>query len=191
MSFFENLYQKLFSPKNRAANIHHEVIERNEKFRFLYAEWKDSQRAAEMVAAYKRSYFLKQAGINDPHVHLFDSPAAKGFAFTFNEDFSTDDFHYLFDWLADRVKLLGYRLVNSDVKMSEKNGAIETKEMHYLKPPIGSFDSATDQFYGNILIEHVLLNDEPSYIKLLANTYSDRLYLEPRPYSELIEHLFQ
>lgn len=193
MTFFDNLYKKLFAQKSsHNPKIYSDVIERNSKYRFQYDEWKESSKPSELIALYSRSYYLKQTGIqNDPEVHLFTSQAANGFALTYSPLLSREEFQYLFDWLADKVKLLGYRLVNSDVQITEKPEFMETKEKHYLKPPLGSFDSATDQFYGNILVEYVMVNDEPGYIKLLANTYSDRLYLEPRPHSELINYLLE
>jgi len=36
----------------------------------------------------------------------------------------------------------------------------------------------------------VLVDDDPGYIKVLANIYSDRQYQRPAEHSELIEHLF-
>lgn len=193
MNFFNTIYQKLFASKtDHNSRIFSEVIERSSKYHYYYQEWKESDRPSQMISSYSKSYYLKQKGIeSEPGVHLFNSPAANGFAFTYSEAVDKDEFQYLFDLFADKVRLLGYRLVNSDVQVSEKSDVIETKEKHYLKPPLGSFDSATDQFYGNILIEYIKINDEPSYIKLLANTYSDRLYMEPRPYDELVEHLFK
>ncbi len=192
MSFFDNLYQKFFTSKTASDfKIYNEVIERPARYLYHYQEWKDSDRPEKIISDYSKSYHLKHTGIeSEPHVHIFNSPAANGFAFTYHSLLGKDEFQYLFDLLADKVKLLGYRMVNSDVHVAEKADFIETREKHYLKPPMGTFRTASDQYYGNILVEYVKINDEPSYIKLLANTYSDRLYMEPRPYTELVEHLF-
>ena len=192
MNFFDNLYQKFFASKATPGfKLHNEVIKRHAKYLYHYQEWKDSDRPGHIISDYSKSYYLKHSGIeSEPGVHVFNSPAANGFAFTYHPSLGKDEFQYLFDLLADKVKLLGYRMVNSDVYVAEKADFIETREKHYLKPPLSAFDKTTDQYYGNILVEYIKVNDEPSYIKLLANTYSDRLYMEPRPYNELIEHLF-
>ncbi len=192
MTFFDQLYQRLF-PGKEAENqkIFHEVIQRNPKFLFRYEEWKSSISRLDIINAYHRSYDLKKAGIqNDPNVHVFESAASNGFALTYSNEFSKQDFQYFFDYLAERVKMLGYRLVNSDVLIVQKNNEMETKEKHYLKPPLSSGANNIDQMFGNILVELVLVDDEPSYIKMLANIYSDRLYQRPAEHGKLIEHLF-
>ncbi|MEQ8535197.1 MAG: hypothetical protein RIB86_25295, partial [Imperialibacter sp.] len=100
------------------------------------------------------------------------------------------EFQFLFDYLAEISKTLGYRQVNSDVTITEKNDTIETREKHYLKPPIGTADQLSKQLFGNILVEYIMIDDQPSYIKLLANIYFDRQYEPAEDHRELISHLF-
>ncbi len=192
MAFFEQLYHKLFkSGGNDSSRILHEVIARSQKYLDGYGRWKSSEGQSKIIADFSRSYHFKKSGIeNDPNVHVFSSPSSNGFALSYSPAYSKQEFQYLFDHLAEKSKELGYRMVNSDVKITEKNGSIETREKHYLKPPTFGSEGLTKQFYGNILIEHVLINDQPSYIKLLANIYSDRQYEEPESHRELITHLF-
>ncbi|MFT6053161.1 MAG: hypothetical protein ACJAS3_000119 [Roseivirga sp.] len=51
-------------------------------------------------------------------------------------------------------------------------------------------EKKTNQLYGNILIEYVMIVRKPSYIKLMANIYQDRMYSEALAFDELIEKLF-
>ena len=87
------------------------------------------------------------------------------------------------------MKKLDYRLVNSHLTIQEKGEDVETREMHYLKPKSG-FEAPRDQKYGNVQIEFIRLNDRPANINLLANTYSDRAYNEPKEFEELAQHIF-
>jgi hypothetical protein len=73
--------------------------------------------------------------------------------------------------------------------MKEKGEEVETKEMHYLKPKRG-FVEPIDQRYGNVQIEYTKLNDIPTRIKLIANTYPDRKYKEAESFESLTEYLF-
>lgn len=145
-----------------------------------------------MLSAYGRAYHFKRSGIqSSPNVHVFATKMSNGFALSYSNEFDRQEFQFLFDLLAEKARALGYRLVNSDVQIGEKGDVIETREKHYLKPPQTRGVKKIDQQFGNILVEYVMVNDQPSYIKLLANIYSDRLYKEPDDHQDLIAHLFQ
>ena len=192
MAFFDQLYQKLFNSRGSETSlILHEVIVRNEKYLQGYEQWKLNGRATKMISDYSRSYHFKKSGIqSEPNVHVFASSASNGFALTYSPDFDKQEFQFLFDYLAEISKTLGYRQVNSDVTITEKNDTIETREKHYLKPPICTADQLSKQLFGNILVEYIMIDDQPSYIKLLANIYFDRQYEPAEDHRELISHLF-
>ena len=108
---------------------------------------------------------------------LHESNYSNGFAIKYMPEYGKKNFHFLFDYLADQVKKLDYTLVMSRQTMKENGDEVEMKEMHYLKPKRG-FVEPIDQQYGNVQIEYKELNDEPMRIKLVANSYPDRKYLE-------------
>src|SRR5690606_3879802 len=138
-----------------------------------YHEWKGSGRLTALLKEVARSYYLKQQAIdNNPDVHLLQSNYANGFAISYSSEINKDDFLYFFDWLAERVEGLGYKRSNSDILVTDKKTYVESREKHYLKPVTGS-EKPTDQKFGNILIESVSIDENPSYIKLIANIYSD------------------
>ena len=47
------------------------------------------------------------------------------------------------------------------------------------------------QLYGNISLEKIRINQQPSYFKLLASVYSDRLYYDAKPFDDLMDQLFE
>ena len=192
MSFFDQVYKQLFGKPSEGPKILvHEVIDRSEKYLEQYNERVQSDDFKDLAKKVYSSYILKQQDIEKlPSVLLLESSLANGFAISYHEDVDMNDFRYLFDWLNDRTKTLDYKLANSDLTVVEKNGVIESKEKHYLKPLVGK-EKIMDQQYGNILIEHIAIDDVPSYIKYTANIYSDRKYQEALKFDKLAEYLFQ
>lgn len=191
MSIFEDIYRKLFANTGQSPRILHEVITRSAAYKRDYERWKNNGNMEEQMAKLYNSYQMKARKIEVGYkVHLLDSNYANGFALTYEEDFSRIEFQYLFDYLAERTLPLGYTLVNSDITITEKPNFIESKEKHYLKPALNQAEAPLDQLFGNILIEQILVNDRPSYIKLVANVYADSLYKAPRPFTDYMELLF-
>lgn len=190
MSYFDYVYKKLFSTKSASAVLVNEVIKRKESFLKRFDTWKASEVCEEYMNEIWQSYFWSKKGVDkDPQVHVFESSRSNGFAISYQPNFNKNHFHYLFDYLADQVKKLDYKLVMSKLTMQEKGENIETREMHYLKPK-NDFSSPRDQKFGNVQIEYMSVNDEPTRIKLIANTYSDRAYNEPKDFEQLAKHLF-
>ncbi len=192
MSYFDQVYKQLFGKRSGGPKVLvNEVIDRSERYqkdynlRILSGEFK------KLATDVYSSYELKQQSIEKlPAVHLLSSQYANGFAISYHHGITTSDFSFLFDWLSERTKTLNYQLANSDFQVIEKDSIIESKEKHYLKPRVGN-EKIIDQQYGNILIEHIAINDVPSYIKYTANIYSDRKYQEAQKFDKLAEYLFQ
>jgi hypothetical protein len=53
------------------------------------------------------------------------------------------------------------------------------------RPPV-----AINQQYGNVLLEHVQINRQPSFLKVQVNIYADHLYTEARSFDDLVACLF-
>ncbi len=192
MSYFDQIYQQLFGKKSDDTKVLvNEVIERSPQFKDQYHSRVLMEDFNDLISAVFNSYELKQQKIEKkPDVHILNSQYANGFAISYNEEIATSDFQFLFDWLAERTKGLGYQLANSDLQVVSKNNVVESKEKHYLKPPVGDGELINQQ-YGNILIEHILIDDVPSYIRYTASIYSDRKYKQAEKFEELTEYLFQ
>jgi len=194
MTYFQDIFDKLFpeSTKNKNGILLQEVIERNSDYSERYNRWlieKSPETLLALEKAYQEKYLGKEN--EDINAHLLTSKYANGLAFSFNDKFFTkEQFAFLFDWLSKKTSDLPYKLVNSDRLISVKNGVVETKEKHYLKPIISKNEGLVNQRFGNILIEHILVEEVPSYIKITANIYSDSKYQVPQKFEKYLESIF-
>lgn len=191
MAFLEDLFNKLFPEKtNRPVEVQEE-LHRSSAYLNTYEEWKQSPEAATLLRRVEKSYHMQKNQTEGLYpVHLFNSAAANGFALSYHPSISRQEFHYLLDYWRDRVLSLGYRLANTDRQIKDKETYIQTTEKHYLKPPINRKPPKTEQRYGNILLEYVLIDNQPSYLKLMVTIYTDHLFTKAEPFEELVEFLF-
>lgn len=193
MGFPENLFKQLFPDRGEKQPMQlTELIRRSSQYQKEYDFWKISGETKALVKEIERSYYLKKNGINGGFtIHLFQSAAANGFALPWHPGLSPQVFPFLLDLWRDRVLATGYRLANTDRQIREIGSGVQTTEKHYLKPPLTKNKPLTEQRYGNVLLEYVLTDQEPEYIKVMATTYSDRLFTEPQPFDDLLDQLFQ
>jgi len=204
MDFFDDILKKLFPKRNKKIPLIKENLKRSEKEELEFQIWSSSADAKYWFARIYESYHLKRQGLpsQDIQVHLFSSAASNGLAITYTNAMSSKQFRFLFDKLKDAILNLPYpyKLYTSDRAHYERNNYVETIEKHYLKPVYGTnkevgtelkTDGQLPQFYGNILIEYIQIDGEPSFIRLLANIYSDRLFLDALPFEELVEKVLR
>ncbi len=180
MSFFDQIYARLFQNEKESGTpmVVDNLLKRSESFKNGFNEWKLSDRFETIIHDAKHAYESAKEGVGRiPQVVLHQSKNSNGFAISYDEEYDKSSFHYLFDYLADQVKQLDYRLVMSKQTLKEKGKDVERKEMHYLKPKPG-FVEPIDQKFGNIQIEYIENNNKPARIKFLANSYADRKYTE-------------
>ncbi|WP_425392262.1 hypothetical protein [Ekhidna sp.] len=192
MSYFDDIYSRIFGKQDKtpAGIFVNELIKRSQSFINRFQEWKNSDYSAELINDLWQSYFWRKQGVDkDPHILILESTYSNGFAISYEPKYGKNNFHYLFDYLADQVKKLDYRLVVSRHTMQEKGDIVESKEMHYLKPKTG-FVEPIDQKFGNVQIEYIEENDEPTRIKLIANSYPDRKYKQADSFEDLAKHIF-
>lgn len=193
MTFFDQIYQRLFPAKEAGGVVEQSLIKRNEGFTEDYSSWKKSYKKDDLVKSIANSYRLKLDGmVGEPEVHILNTSLSKGFAISYAESIGPLEFKYLFDWLAEKVQALNYKRANADVTITEKQNFVETKEKYYFKPK--QTKNASDelrQYFGNLLIEHIVVDKKPSFIKLTANTYSDRQYQKPDNFDLLAKYLFE
>ncbi|MFA0962909.1 hypothetical protein AB9P05_13985 [Roseivirga sp. BDSF3-8] len=190
MSYIDDILSRLFPRKNRHASVVHEVIRRSEDYMGRYREWVDTG-AGLWMQEMGKAYYYKQAGIGHQlEVHLLHSPYANGFAVFFQEEVARQQARFILDQLRDRVLNSGYRLAQSDRRVTERDNKVKEVEKHYLKPPLSNQSDDIDQLYGNVAIELIFVNNRADHLKLTASVYSDRLYKEAKPFDELASALF-
>ncbi len=190
MTYFKDIFDNLF-PQKLADNkvVLNDIIDRSEAYTERYHNWlaESAKKCFEEIETGYQEKLLKKEN-SEVNVHLLHSKYSNGIAISYDENIhSKEEFSFIFDEIADKIsRLEEYKKVNSDFIIKEKKTFIETKEKHYLKPIITKNDPIADQQFGNILIEHILIDDKPNHIKLMANVYSDSLYKEPKQFENLI-----
>ena len=194
MSYFQEVYRKIFKSSSLQKQVLvHELITRDHKFNYYYDIWKESGERSDLLVRVKDGYnkkLSKEAA--EVNVHILATPSSNGLAVSYNSSIAKEHFHYLFDWLAHRIETaLDYKREVSDRIISEKNDFIEVKEKHYLKPLRVGKPGLTPQLYGNIQIEHITVNDQPSYLKFQANTYTDRQFEKAYNFEDLLTIIFE
>ena len=204
MDFLDDIFKKLFPKRNKAIPLVKENLKRTEKEELEFQIWSSSPDSNYWFSRIYESYHLKRQGLPSPDidVHLFASSASNGIAITYTNAMSSKQFRFLFDKLKKSILELPYpyKLYTSDRSHYERTNYVETIEKHYLKPVYGTSkevgnelktDGQLPQFYGNILIEYIQIDGEPSFIRLLANIYSDRLFLGAFPFEELVNEILK
>ena len=196
MSFFDKITHKLF-PKNASAPAAevHEVLKRTERDQQSYADWRAAPECQALIGEVAQAYYYKKTNIGAPlEVHLLNTVYANGFAVSYPAHLSAKEFQFLFEYFKDQVTTMGYRVVNADRRIKDKLTYVETTERYYLKPPLHTGEIAQgsiSQLYGNVAVEQVLIDNKPSYLKVQASIYSDRLYQDALHFDEFTEKLFE
>lgn len=192
MALFDDIWDQLFSaqPNRQPVTVREELV-RSPAYMQQYVEWKSSVQPQALVREIGKAYYFKRNRINGFYqVHLLQSAPANGFALSYHPKIGETTFKFLFDYWRDRMLSLGYRLKNTDRQTREMPAYVQTTEKHYLKPPARLKHLPINQLYGNVLLEHVQINRQPSYLKVQVNIYADHLYTEALSFDELAEHLF-
>ncbi len=193
--FFDDLLKKIFPPRpsNLAVSVKENFLVKEKELQDLEV-WNESEASKTLYDLVYRNYHYKRAQINEsPEVHVFSSVYANGFALSYGPPLDPNSFSQLFLGLSRRIIALGYEQVSLDRKLEEVNEQVKETEKFYFKPPLQlpQEGELISQLYGNISLEKIRVNQEPSYFKLLASVYSDRLYYDAKPFDELMDRLFE
>lgn len=196
MSYFDKLVNKLFSKKPKGVAAVHEVLKRSRAEQESYQDWKGSNEQEALLQEIAKAYYYKKTNItSELEVHLFNTAYANGFAITYHPKIQPRVFQHLSEYFRDKVLEMGYRVVNADRRIIDRDHYVETIEKYYLKPPLSAADLSQEviqvnQLFGNIAIEHVLIDGKPSFLKVLASIYSDRQFREAQSYDDFVTGLF-
>lgn len=156
-------------------------------------EWISSSEGKALFDQIFKAYGLEKAGLPDHlELHVLNSPYANGFALTYSPSMTEKTFSDLFFAFGLRMLDLGYYRVSLDRTMRETAGLIKTAEKQYFKPSVPKIDAQkTEQLYGNVSIEKDLVNNRPSFLKILVTVYSGYHYRDARPFDQFMEDLFK
>lgn len=170
-----------------------ELIRRSDRFQEAYREWKMDPNCSGMLEDFHHQYKVKKYhSIQTSLVSLYHTEKASGVHFGYDDKYGPLEFEFLFDLIKERTLPLKYLPYVSDRIIYERPKFLETVQKHYLKPNYTqNTGSKAHQLYGNILVEHILIDDKPSALKILATTYSDSKYYDPLPFEQYLEEIFR
>lgn len=195
MTFFDQIFNKLFASKaNNSPTVVKEVLKRTDKERLNYQQWQEALAYESLIQAIAKAYYFKKTNIVSPlQIHLFRSTGANGFALSYDASIGQEAFRNIFDYFKNQILALDYQLKMSERQISDRTNYVETKDKYYLKPSI-HLDiiegQIANQLYGNITLEHVSIDDKPSYLKVLVAYYVDYQFSKALDYDDFIEKLF-
>lgn len=193
-NFLEDLLGKVFKGSEKVPVNHKENFSLSSSDLLEIDQWMDSTEGKNLFNLIYKNYHFKKSQINDaPQVHLLESPYANGFAVTYDHPLTPETFSKLFLAFSRRILDLGYQQVSLDRKIEEVNEQVKTTEKFYLKPPLQApqENQKISQLFGNVSIEKISINNQPSYLKLVVTVYSDRLYENAKPFDQLMDSLFK
>ncbi|WP_147383247.1 hypothetical protein [Pontibacter oryzae] len=126
-------------------------------------------------------------------VQLIKDENLSGAVFFYDPSIGAQNFGFLFDLLKDRVQNLGYTLHSCDKLEVRHERYTEQIEKHLLTPPASDLpgSSLCNQMYGNVLLDYVLINKQPGFIKFIANTYQDSYFSPPLTFDELLKKVLR
>lgn len=197
MSFFDEIIQKVFAHQKSDKPLEMlESVKRSIKEEIQYNKWIQSNEARSALVKISESIELKRLGGKDvkPQVILSESNYANALSIIFNNRDDEAISRLLMDYFKEVILSINYRLQVSERKIKENQNSVQVKEMYFLKPEIkvDDFDNPPiKQLYGNIILERVLLNNQPQYLKIQANVYNDRFYQNALPFNDLLNFILK
>lgn len=193
MSFFDEVFSKLFKKKNaETVPVVHEPLKRTDRQQQAYEQWIGSGQHKVLLDAITDAHHKKKLDIlSEYQVHLLNTPYSNGIAISYHEKMGKEAFRHLFDYLKEQTLPMNYRLAQADRRILDRGDYEEVIEKWYLKPSKTSpDDQVVNQLYGNVLLEHNLIDQKPSFIKLMVNIYQDRAYTQALDFDEYLERVF-
>jgi hypothetical protein len=203
MTFVDDLLKKLFSKlqptktqTSKGAIVSSEKLIRSYQFMDEFSNWKKNPNTSVLLNSLKEDIKNKQLNLQTNYeIGLLDLPSAKGIILHHQNENEYFNLAFLADLIQEKTKEFGYANYQSKIETEELGNEIKVIESHYLKVSIknliNSEAGGQNQLYGNILLENIMVNNQPKYLKILATYYQGRNYSTPLPFSEYLNKVFQ
>lgn len=165
-------------------------LERSGTYKKEYEAWKKSGRIQEILSVLRAE--LEDSLASGEPTDVLGVHEGKGFTGIYmkNDDLLEGrEYPFLLDYFHERIKALNYHPYHSIEDQIPQSGFITSKQIHYLKPKISSFEPPYNQEYGNITLELEFTDDKPRFLKAFTNHYNGLDYAQPKPANELFRHL--
>jgi hypothetical protein len=197
MSFFDDIVEKIFTPDVPDKPMEMvESIRRSAKEEIQFNKWSQSNEARSVLVKISEAIAKKRNGKASlkPNVIISESNYANALTIIFSNKDDELLSRLLFDYFKEVILSIEYNQQIAERRIKENGAHVQTKEIYYLKPHIKADDFENPpikQLYGNIILERVLLNNQPQYIKVQANIHNDRFYLPAKDFNELLSFILK
>lgn len=196
MTYLKKLLQQLIPKQDSQPNeeevLIREPIKHNQVFKADYQEWKANNMHKGLLAHLRENALIKSANPQaEVNYFAYRDAQSNGFYFHSESPWNQVDYKFFVMHLIDLLQSEGYVLKHSrrEVKETEK---LKTTEQFYLKPSLKyRKDKPYQQLFGNIIIEHRLVEEQTNLVKLMAQVYQGRVYQDPKEFEHLMEIIFQ
>lgn len=121
---------------------------------------------------------------------FYSSGSSQGFYIIQIEEFDNEWFQVMVDHMLQNLKQQDYIVNRHVAEYSEVKDCQVCWEKSYAKNKPAFVQGKQDQQYGNVQMEFKMLNEQPKLFKVQCNYYNGHNYLDPKPYSDLLELLF-
>ncbi|MCF8308289.1 MAG: hypothetical protein K9I68_04690 [Bacteroidales bacterium] len=166
------------------------TLVRSSEFKKNYHHWKLSDRMEPLLNFLRGHYQqCRRHGEDTFCLGIHSQQGFDGFYIQYNNQIEEHEYSYLLDYFFENAKNLNYRHYHSFEEHKEHNNRLISKESHYLKPVISSFEPPFNQEYGNILLELEKRDQVPKYVKVKVTSYAGFNYHPPREFDELVQQL--
>lgn len=158
----------------------------------VYALWLKHKTYLNWTPDLFKAYHFDKAGIRPGYkLERLQQLGKNGVIFFFDDRIGEQNFRFLHELFKDQVVQLGYRLHSADIRTSPKDTFSETIHKYYFTPPPTCLNDSIicNQLYGNISVDLILLNAQPSFIRIIANAYLSCAFSKALPFEELLHNL--
>lgn len=197
MSFFNKFFQELTGSKEESSFeekgvLLNEEINHNQTFLSNYDDWISSGMHLGILEHIKEMWQIRSSNrSSDVNLFLHESNLSNGFYTRGEEPWDTDDYSFLIHYIKNKLQTKGYVIKNKNREVVEEGGLLKTIELFYLKPSLKyRREMPFDQFFGNIEIQHRMVDGDTKILKLVANVYSERSYKNPYDFEDLMNFIF-
>ena len=194
MKTIDDILNRLFPgrmlQKGGIVPLHSSTLVRSKDFIQGYHHWKLSDRLEEVLSLLRGHY--QQCKLHGEDTFCLGVHTQQGFDgvyITKNSQIPEEEYPYILDYFFENARKLNYRHYHSFEEHKEHGNEVISKEIHYLKPKITSFEPPFNQEYGNILLELESRDRVPKYIKLKVTSYAGFDYHPPKAFDDLVQHL--
>lgn len=197
MTFFNKLFQEILGC-NKKSNFEDkglllkENIKHSQIFLNNYNEWLGKEMHHDILQYFYQlwAHKLKHKAA-EVNLYLHESNLSNGFYFKAETRWNSEDYCFFIHYITEKLQARNYTLNHATREVIEEGGLLKTIELFYLKPSLEFRKTAPfEQFFGNIEIQHRMVNGETTIVKLVANTYSDRRYKKAYDFEDLMNFIF-